>query len=53
MKVALLMDKLITPLAAALLLTLFVWVSNDDYKQGYKTMPEAIEALEQGRLLAK
>ena len=53
MKVALLMDKLITPLAAALLLTLFVWVSNDDYKQGYKTMPEAIEALERGRLLAK
>ena len=53
MKVALLMDKLITPLAAASLLTLFVWVSNDDYKQGYKTMPEAIEALERGRLLAK
>ena len=53
MRLVLLMDKLITPLAAALLLTLFVWVSNDDYKQGYKTMPEAIEALERGRLLAK
>ena len=50
MKAALLMDKLITPLAAALLLTLFVWVSNDDYKQSYATIPEAIEALEQGRI---
>ena len=49
MRLVLLMDKLITPLAALLLLALFVWVSNDDYKQSYATMPEAIEALEQGR----
>jgi hypothetical protein len=47
--VVLLMDKLITPLAAILLLALFVWVSNDDYKQGYQTLPEAIAALEKGR----
>ena len=44
------MDKLTAPLAALLLLGLFVWVSNDGYKESYNTLTGAITALERGRI---
>ena len=44
------MDRLTATLAALLLLCVFAWVSNDGYEESYKTLPEAIEALERGRI---